>query len=261
MSHRINISIADIWSKPEYNSERVTQALFNETLEVIDKGEQYSLIRLKDGYKGYVNNNFYYDENLQKEGDYIVSASIAVAYTGADLRSHSAAILPFASQVKVIKQIGEFNLCESARYGDMYISNDDLTPLDSSPKLSPDMMPVFLDSTKRFLGVPYLWGGKSFFGFDCSGLTQINFKFFGIDLPRDTEDQITIGKEIPKDKIQPGDLLFFDRHVAIAINDKKYIHSSLSQGGVYINSLDCSQPNYLKELDENLKTVRRIIEN
>lgn len=261
MSYKINVGIADLWSKPEYNSERINQVLFNETIEEIKKGEKFSLVRLKDGYEGYINNNFYYDESLQEDGDHIVSASIAVAYIGADQRAPTATILPFNSTVKVKKQAGEFAVCESARYGDIYIISDDIVPLNQTPKLTPDMMPVFLDSAKRFIGAPYLWGGKSFFGFDCSGFVQTNFKFFGIDLPRDTKDQINIGREISRDDIQPGDLLFAERHVSIALANQKYIHSSLSLGGVYINSFDPSKPEYFKELDVGLITIRRIIES
>ncbi|MCD6162052.1 MAG: C40 family peptidase [candidate division Zixibacteria bacterium] len=261
MSYKINVGIADIWSKPEFNSERISQALFNETIEEIKKVEEYSLVRLKDGYEGYIRNSFYYDESLQEADDNIVSASIAVAYIGADQRAPTAAILPFTSTIKVKRLAGEFAVCESARYGDIYIVSDDIVPLNQTPKLTPDMMSVFLDSAKRFIGVPYLWGGKSFFGFDCSGFVQTNFKFFGIDLPRDTKDQINVGREISRDKIKPGDLLFAENHVSIALNDRKYIHSSLSQGGVYINSLDSSEPNYFKELDVDLKTIRRIIES
>ena len=94
----------------------------------------------------------------------------------------------------------------------------------------------------KVLGVPYKWGGKSPFGFDCSGLVQTVFKVNGILLPRDSMDQYEI---IKKNKIElqinakPGDLLFFEEnkkicHVAIYNNDMKFIHSS---GKVKENSL------------------------
>jgi beta-lactamase class A len=79
-------------------------------------------------------------------------------------------------------------------------------------------------------------------------------------LPRDSKDQIKVGKEIKREAILPGDLLFFKGHVAIAINDLTFIHSSSRTGGVYINSFDPEKENYLEHLDKGLLAVRRVIE-
>jgi len=258
---RINTNVANIRSEPKFKSERTSQALFNEIVEIIKKGEEYSLVRLSDGYEGYLKNNFFSEEDNQEDGDHIVSASIAIAYTGADERAPAATMLPFTAAIKVKKRANNFVVCDSPRFGEIYIVADDLVPIGQMPRLSRATTPIFMDSLRRFIGVPYLWGGRSFFGFDCSGLAQTNFKFFGIDLPRDTKDQIDSGKEVKREQIQPGDLLFFKRHVAIAISDKSFIHSSSFTGGVYINSFDKSKGNYLKHLDEGFITARRVIED
>ena len=218
-------------------------------------------MHLEDGYRGYVRNEFIVNGDFQEDGDYVVSAVIAMAYIGADLRAPSATILPFGSTVKVLRNAGEFVVCQSARYGDIYLSVDDIVPLAQKPELKKDMVWTFGDSLKRFIGVPYLWGGKSFFGFDCSGFVQVNLKFFGVDVPRDTKDQIKLGREVDKKEISAGDLLFFENHVALALSELKFIHSSLSRGGVYINSFDSSQPEYSKYFADTLQTVRRIIED
>jgi len=261
MSFRINTNVANLRLEPKFNSEKISQVLFNEPVEVLKKGEDYSFVRLSDNYEGYLKNNFISRDDDQEAGDHIVSASIAIAYTGGDERAPAATMLPFTAMVKAKKRANNFVVTFSSRFGEIYIVADDLVPVGQTPILSRATMPIFMDSIRRFIGVPYLWGGKSFFGFDCSGFAQTNFKFFGINLPRDTKDQINCGKEIKRQDIQPGDLLFFKRHVAIAISDKSFIHSSSSTNGVYINSFDKSKGNYLKHLDEGFITARRVIED
>jgi len=261
MAYKVNINVADIWAEPKHHAERISQGLFNERIEIIEQGDEFSLVKLEDNYQGYIRNSFISDESLQQDGDHVVSATIAVASIGADDRAPSATMLPFTCAIKAERTANNFIVCKTPRYGDIYILQDDLVPIDQTPKLTKADVRIFLDSVKRFIGVPYLWGGKSFFGIDCSGFTQVNFKFFGINLPRDTKDQINVGKEVKRSEIEPGDLMFFKRHVAIAINDLTFIHSSTSTGGVYINSLDPKSDIYLKHLDEGFITARRVIEN
>ena len=98
------------------------------------------------------------------------------------------------------------------------------------------------------MGVPYLWGGKSSFGIDCSGLIQILFQSVGIELPRDTWQQAEYFSDhkIPLDSVQPGDILFFGKdekitHTALSSGGSNFLHS---QGWVKEESLDKFQANF-----------------
>ena len=85
----------------------------------------------------------------------------------------------------------------------------------------------------------------------------ILLKYFGIKIPRKTKDQSKFGRPVPYGEIEVGDLLFFRIHVGIAINRTDYIHASLSQGGVHINTLDPKAKGYLRYRDLSLRTIRR----
>ena len=93
---------------------------------------------------------------------------------------------------------------------------------------------VLISNAKTHIGSPYLFGGTSHEGFDCSGFSQIVFKDTGIDIPRTTGEQYKIGTVIKKNDLQKGDLVFFETvkkgpsHLGIYIGDNKLIHSSSS---------------------------------
>lgn len=94
-----------------------------------------------------------------------------------------------------------------------------------------------LDYARKFLGVPYLWGGTTPDGFDCSGFTSYVYKAKGISLPRTADAQYNAVATVPANQIQAGDLVFFKdnanspvKHVGILLNDQQFIHASSSQG-------------------------------
>ncbi len=92
-------------------------------------------------------------------------------------------------------------------------------------------------TAKKYIGVPYVWGGSTPSGFDCSGFTQYVFKAHGITLPRTTKQQYAAGTSVSKSELKQGDLVFFDNtyttgisHVGIYVGDGQFIHSSSSKG-------------------------------
>lgn len=95
------------------------------------------------------------------------------------------------------------------------------------------------DMAMNYLGVPYVWGGTSPAGFDCSGLVQYVYRKCGYDLPRTTYSQIKCGEPVSLDSLTLGDIVFWgDHHVGIYIGDRKYIHAPSSGDVVKISSMD-----------------------
>ncbi len=111
---------------------------------------------------------------------------------------------------------------------------------------------------RRFLGVPYLWGGRSPKGFDCSGLVHFTFGLHGVALPRDSDQQGGCG--IPVEDPEPGDLLFFGHeritHVAVALGDGEFLHA---RGEVRRNSMQPDSPLYDPELRSMWSDTRRVL--
>jgi gamma-D-glutamyl-L-lysine dipeptidyl-peptidase len=258
---KVNLNVADIRLRPLFKSERITQALFDEPIELLERLEHYSHVRLYDRYQGYINNNFY-GEYPDNPGElYVVNATLAPAYARPEKNSPILAQLPFSAVIHAEKHSDQYLHCNSKRYGDFFIAVSDIITPNDIPKLTSQNVSILIDNARRFMSVPYLWGGKSFFGFDCSGFVQVLFQYYNIELPRDSKDQGKKGDEVDRYHIQPGDLLLFKKHVAMAISESDFIHSSLSRGGVAINSLDKKSKRYLKNRDFGLRTVRRVIEN
>ncbi len=118
----------------------------------------------------------------------------------------------------------------------------------------------------QFIGIPYLWGGRSTKGFDCSGFTQTVYQLHGLSLPRDANMQVNAGQEVELDdslrNLKIGDLLFFGRdldhitHVGMYIGDQKFIHAD---GWVHINSFDPADENYSGYRRRGLRAARRIL--
>lgn len=215
---RIRVPVAPIRREPIGNAPLDTEALFGEQVRVLeDDAEGWSWVQLSaDGYVGYTPTN-----GLASPGDpptHRVAAPRTFLFPGADIKLPPYDALCFGSRVSVRALRGAF-----AATLDGFIHAGHLAPLDATES-------DFVAVAGRFLRVPYLWGGRSALGLDCSGLVQTALAACGIAAPRDSDMQEkSLGTAVevgPDGPFQRGDLLFWPGHVAIAEDSDTLLHAN-----------------------------------
>ena len=209
-----NVSIAPLRADSSDKSEIVSQLLYGESADIIEVKDNWTkIITHYDNYEAWMDTK----QILPVSDEFVTS------------RKRNLVKEPFQSTMtesgKVLLSMGsEVNFETTA------------------PTRGRDLSESIVNCAKEFLNVPYLWGGKSFFGIDCSGFTQIIYKIHGIKIPRDAYQQAEIGDALTFiEEAKPGDLAFFENkegrihHVGIILADQKIIHA---HGKVRIDSLD-----------------------
>jgi gamma-D-glutamyl-L-lysine dipeptidyl-peptidase len=229
-----NLSIVPVRAEPSDRSEQVTQLLFGECFEITGKNKQWKKVRLAyDDYTGWIDEKQY--QPLQDEvfrslrnGERTVTLDLVQILVSDNIMSPIVigSDLPFfnGKECRIGEQIFGF---------DGNTRNPD--PASASKNLITENAFIYLNS-------PYLWGGRSPFGIDCSGFTQMAYKLSGIKLRRDASQQAEEGHTVNfLEEAEPGDLIFFDNaegriiHVGILLPDNRIIHAS---GKVRIDKID-----------------------
>ncbi|WP_310558049.1 C40 family peptidase [Flavobacterium sp.] len=225
-----NLAIIPLRSEPSDRSEIVSQVLFGEHFEILEQVNQWSKIKLHiDNYEGWVDSKQYQNisesEFQQLSNDVIVLNSDLLEYiTGPN---NLLLPIPLGSSLSFLNHID----INTANFN---FEGTKISGIKSKKSI--------LSTAFMYLNAPYLWGGKTPFGIDCSGFTQMVYKLNGYKLLRDASQQALQGETLSFiEESEPGDLAFFDNqegniiHVGIIMQDNYIIHAS---GKVRIDRLD-----------------------
>ncbi len=267
-------AVIDLNREPRPLAERLSQARLGESLRILDTRGDWVRVRLDaDGYLGWVRAYTLHRceapaaRAWQAQCNALVQGELVPAFSTPDCTGSYVGKIPFGVTLPLIDQ-GETSV--AVRLPDdrvWWLARDAI--LTRRP--APDAAGIArtLELVRRFVGVPYLWGGRSPFGFDCSGLAQTFWNFLGVAIPRDADQQFNTGTPIAQP--QPGDLIYFGdeptddpqkpfapiTHVAIALGDNQFIHANASAWGISYNSFDPAAPNYGAWLKEHIAGYRR----
>jgi cell wall-associated NlpC family hydrolase len=217
----INLSVGNIRSKPSHPAELATQTLLGTCVNVFKENDDWYLIQTPDKYIAWLDNDALVLVDEQEQLDWkqskkiIYSKPYGQVYKEADNKSERVSDIVIGDILKYIKDENGFVNVEfpDGRSGFVEKENcSDYTRWVNDSLLTGE---TIVKTAKEYLGLPYLWGGTSAKGFDCSGFTKTVYFINGVILPRDASQQVLVGELVDTstdfNKLQPGDLLFFGR--------------------------------------------------
>ena len=225
-----NLAIIPLRNEPNDRSEQVSQVLFGEHFQIIEQQKQWLKIRLHfDSYEGWIDAK---QCQLISEVDFEEISSIAEILNN-DLIEY----ISNEDNVLIPIPLGaSLSFLELERINTQAYNFEGLKATGTKPKTE------LIKTAFMYLNSPYLWGGKTPFGIDCSGFTQMVYKLNGYKILRDASQQAMQGEALSFiEESEPGDLAFFDNeegkiiHVGIIMNDNYIIHAS---GKVRVDRLD-----------------------
>ena len=270
----VKVSVTQLRDEPRHAAQIIDQTIMGRNLNLLRYERGWYLVQTDYDYVGWVDFTALHRTDAagvrswNDAADLIVSGLYPMVYSKPDDASEPVADVVLNARLRPVGRSGKWMQVATPDGREGYILAENVKNIAEIPTGLPSekLRPQLISTARRMMGVPYLWGGNSSKGNDCSGFTQTVFKTNGMQLPRDSRQQALEGIEIKPDEnwsnVLPGDLLFFGNgkrvtHVGISLGGKEFIH----QGGrVAVNSLDPASPVFSPYRSKSIMFVRRVVE-
>ncbi|HWQ10086.1 MAG TPA: NlpC/P60 family protein [Holophaga sp.] len=277
----VQCPVEDLRREPNRLTERMSQALQGEAVRVLQHGPVWCRVRMeRDGYIGWIHTHALNLCDAGRAQSWSSACNAKVVACLADARAEDGQPswkLPFATRVRVVRTSGSVLWIQVPDGSAWQVPAEALEPIGESQAPGDVDIARALDLFQRFVGTPYLWGGRTPFGYDCSGLAGAFYDYLGITLPRDADQQFAKGAAF-EGPCRPGDLLFFGEqqagapglpssayarharitHVAISLGGDDFIHADGHH--VTCNSLDRRNPRFDAWSCDNYRGARRFVQ-
>ncbi len=240
-------SVADLRSKPAYSSEMVSQVLMGMPVNILDKSESWLRIQTPEGYIGWMSGSVQ-RLSQQELKEYLAQPKIIVtnlyaqSYSKPNIHSQPVSDIVVGDMLRIKDEKKDFYHVIYPDGREAFVDKHNAQNIESWHKGIVVNGKSIVETAKQLMGVPYVWGGTSSKGLDCSGFTKMVYWLHGIIIARDASQQVKNGVEIDSigkfDEAQMGDLVFFGTkatgdnpkervvHVGIYIGNQEFIHAS-----------------------------------
>jgi len=237
----VGTNLTSLHNSTSFGNELLNQMVFGEKMEILEEQGRWVYVRQMDGYLGWTYKPYLTDAVIPTPTHVVLAPAVELR-AEADACSQVLSRIFSGTLVKVEATKGDWAQVAANFTG--WLPLADLRALDAMPKTEETRRKQMVLDAQRLIGVPYLWGGTSGNGIDCSGFARLLHHWVGIELARDADMQSVESKRV-EPPYQPGDLFFFGEndserritHVGVCMGGAKVMHSSRSRNGVYLDDL------------------------
>jgi gamma-D-glutamyl-L-lysine dipeptidyl-peptidase len=263
----VRSAVAPVYATPHLPASQITELVLGMRVELLSRQDAWIRLRSEDGYVGWTHagyiqpgtDDWAFGWERGSTGEPVVSLGAELV----DEDGRVVARLPWGA--RIVRHTGAYHVPSGASGS---IDNGEVVDVDRLADRFPARGESITRTARRWMGAPYLWGGITLHGVDCSGFSQAVMWMHGIALPRDSDLQATssvgVAIDTNPDGLRAGDLVFFAEtgqritHVAISLGGPHIIHSALTNGGVAVNDLSGDEP-FEARLRSVLVAARRLL--
>lgn len=276
----VRVSVGNIRTEPKHSAELTTQATLGTILRVLKKEGDWFLVQTPDDYiawldrGGFILMNKKELETWKSRDKFVYLPELGFALSEPNTNSEVVSDLLAGNILLDLEKEGSFAKIAFPDGRTAYVPHNEVMPYEEWKMSRNPNVGNIIATAKKFMGRPYLWGGTSGKGIDCSGFTKSVFFLNGVLIARDASQQVHTGVLVDTDStlvnLESGDFLFFGRkatpekkerisHVGIYLGDGKMIHSGADNGGVKIESLRRGDPDFAEHRLNTFIRAKRML--